>query len=650
MNDVETKPLRRNDIQGLRALAVIAVIAYHAKLPIGGGFIGVDIFFVISGFVITAMLLREQSRSAGKISFTNFYKRRFLRLTPALSAVVIFSVIVSVVVLPPFGPQQNAGLTGIGAMFMVANGVISLTSGSYFAPPAEVNPLLHTWSLSVEEQFYVVFPALLFLSWRVSRHRFFKNNLPLIAVSLLTLVSFLITLFRPELPDTFLWGFYSPVVRAWEFGAGAVAAFVIANGYFPSRKYLNWMGYSGIVFILLSIIFITGKEDFPGPITLVPVIGTVLLLLAGSNPEHQSMISRMFGTKPLISIGNWSYSLYLWHWPLIVFLLVLFPDTPYIALIAAIISIVPAMLSYFFLENPLRKKTNISAKSLSILVSIFIGLPTILSIGVVWGANSYWAPKYANGEMQQNNIGDIGQEQFQDVLKSFYPCELPGLQEQIGFEDGQTRCRQTKENQDVTVALIGDSHAEQLLPGLAKLLPHTNIMNATRGEVPVSEASAEMKQIIDVISNDPTIQTVIINDYWVVRGVPVDALISTTTQLVEAGKNVYLLTGTADFSFDATICKYQRGLFLGPKCSENSSYYFDRVDPYLNKFEEIQNEVPKLRIVNTSDIFCEEGSCSMLKEHKLMFRDIHHLNLFGSDYVARHIMENSALYNSLSAK
>lgn len=639
--------MRRNDIQGLRALAVVAVVAYHAKLPIGGGFIGVDIFFVISGFVITAMLLREQSRSAGKISFSNFYKRRFLRLTPALSAVVIFSVIIAVFVLPPFGPQQNAGLTGIGAMFMVANGVISLTSGSYFAPPAEVNPLLHTWSLSVEEQFYIVFPALLFLSWKVSQQRQFRRNLPLITVGLLSFVSLLITFLRPELPNTFLWGFYSPVVRAWEFGAGAIAAIFIANGMFPSRKNLNWMGYTGILVILFSLFFITGKNDFPGPITLVPVVGTVLLLLAGSNPEHQSSISRIFGITPLVYIGNWSYSLYLWHWPLIVFLFVLFPDTPYIAIFAALISIIPALMSYFFLENPLRKKTNISTKSLSILIATFIGLPALLSAGVVWGANTYWAPKYAAGEMKQNNIGDIGQEEFQAALKAFYPCELPELQEQMGFEDGQTRCRQTKKNQDVTVALIGDSHAEQLLPGFAKLLPNTNIMNATRGEVPVSESSAEMKQIIDVISDDPTIHTVIINDYWIVRGVPVDALISTTTQLIEAGKEVYLLTDTADFSFDATICKYQRGLFLGPKCSEDSRYYYERFQPYLEKLNEIGNKVPDLHIVDTSNLFCEDSMCSMVKDKKLMYRDIHHLNLYGSDYVAQQIIKHPALNHSL---
>lgn len=155
---------RRPDIQGLRAVAVLMVVAFHAGLPVPGGFVGVDVFFVISGFVITAMLHREWHQT-GRIRFGRFYLRRFKRLTPALALVVAVTMVISIVVLSPFGPQQTAAKTAFGAMLLAANFVIARTTGGYFDAPAEANPLLNTWSLPVEEQFYLVFPALIAFGW-----------------------------------------------------------------------------------------------------------------------------------------------------------------------------------------------------------------------------------------------------------------------------------------------------------------------------------------------------------------------------------------------------------------------------------------------------------------------------------------------------
>ena len=155
---------RRPDIQGLRAIAVVMVVAFHAGLPVPGGFVGVDVFFVISGFVITTMLQREWV-SSGRIRFRQFYLKRFKRLTPALALLVSITLIASAVVLSPLGPQEIAAKTGIGAMLLSANFVIARSTGGYFDPAAATNPLLNTWSLSVEEQFYLVFPAVIFLGW-----------------------------------------------------------------------------------------------------------------------------------------------------------------------------------------------------------------------------------------------------------------------------------------------------------------------------------------------------------------------------------------------------------------------------------------------------------------------------------------------------
>lgn len=167
---VSSSSSRRLDVQGLRAIAVLMVIAFHAKLPLPGGFVGVDVFFVISGFVITSMLLREHARS-GRIDLKRFYIRRFKRLTPALAVMVVITLVASTLLSSPLGPQQNTALTGLGAIALIANLVIAQTSGGYFDAPAATNALLHTWSLSVEEQFYLVFPVLLIVSLRFARRR-----------------------------------------------------------------------------------------------------------------------------------------------------------------------------------------------------------------------------------------------------------------------------------------------------------------------------------------------------------------------------------------------------------------------------------------------------------------------------------------------
>src|SRR5262245_6874528 len=161
------KRSRRLGIQGWLPVAALMVVSFPAGLPVPGGFVGVDVFFVISGFVIAGMLGREW-RTTGRIRFGQFYLRRFKRLTPALALMVAVTMIISVAVLSPLGIQQTAAKTGIGAMLLVANAVIAKTTGGYFDAHAETNPLLHTWTLSVEEQFYLAFPALIALGWYIA--------------------------------------------------------------------------------------------------------------------------------------------------------------------------------------------------------------------------------------------------------------------------------------------------------------------------------------------------------------------------------------------------------------------------------------------------------------------------------------------------
>ena len=342
----------RRDIQGLRALAVLAVVAYHAHLPVPGGFIGVDVFFVISGFVITAMLMRERA-GVGRIRFGRFYARRFKRLVPALALMVTVTVIASAILLPPFGAQENTAKTAIGAMLISANAVIAVVSGGYFTAPAAANPLLNTWSLSVEEQFYLVFPAVLALGWWLARRliRLPWSGFAVIAIAVLSFGLAVLGSVGHTLPtQTWLLGFYSPLTRAWEFAIGAALALGATTLVRIPVRVHPWLGGLGLALVVAGLCAIGPQTPFPGPMTLLPVLGTALLIASsGSGP-----IGRVLSSAPAIRVGDWSYSIYLWHWPFITFAVLLLPRDWWAAPLAALLSLVPAIASYYRVEQPIR--------------------------------------------------------------------------------------------------------------------------------------------------------------------------------------------------------------------------------------------------------------------------------------------------------
>lgn len=386
---------RRQDIQGLRAIAVLIVVLFHARLPIPGGFTGVDVFFVISGFVITGMLARQ--RATGGVSFRSFYLRRFMRLTPALAVVVAFVMLASMLLLSPFGPQQTAAATGIGSLLFSANFVIARAAGDYFAVTATQNPLLHTWSLSVEEQFYLFFPALIVGAWGIGRRR--PIAVPFAILGVVSAISLLLSAlwtngstFASGLTDFFsgpdVFAFYGPFTRIWEFGAGVLLALILVRGHAPGRRLSNLAGVVGSVLILVAAFWITEAMPFPGTVALIPVIGTTLVILAGSGDG--SFVSRILSTRPLVWVGDISYSWYLWHWPLIVFIAVVLPGHPTALVFAAVFSLLPAWLSYRFVEQPLRGlRPKTGWRTFGTIVTTS-GVPIALSAALLFGAANIW--------------------------------------------------------------------------------------------------------------------------------------------------------------------------------------------------------------------------------------------------------------------
>jgi len=388
---------RRRDIQGLRALAVAMVVAYHARLPVPGGFTGVDVFFVISGFVITSMLQREFTRRSS-IALAAFYGRRFLRLTPALALLVSCVAVASALLQSPFGPQQATAQTGIGAMLLSANLVIAHASGDYFTADAALNPLLNTWTLSVEEQFYLVFPTILLVCWWIG----FKLRRPGITawvVLAITVASFWLCL---EWTDggtrwaeltTWLGGpqtaaFYFAPARAWEFGIGAFLAVAVARSRGIPRTITRWAGPLGVAMIVLAAVGINDTMPFPGLVALLPVVGTVLAILAGC--QQRTITSRVLGIGPLVVIGDLSYSWYLWHWPVIVFAAMLISSEPSVLAICAVGSLIPATISYLAVEQPLRRWRPRRTRSGIVMAAVTLSMPIALCAGLLYGSQTGW--------------------------------------------------------------------------------------------------------------------------------------------------------------------------------------------------------------------------------------------------------------------
>lgn len=317
-------------IDGLRAIAVLAVVAYHAGLPVPGGFVGVDIFFVISGYLITRLLHDELQRT-GRISFVDFYARRARRILPAIVAVVAATLVASIALLP----QADVAATGkaaAAAFVFAANIFFAYAPAGYFDADPQQNPLLHLWSLGVEEQFYLAWPIVLLLA----------RKRPAVALATIAIMSF-------ALSEWLLWSgqaqsaFYQMPARAWELAAGGLIAF----SKFRLPRWAVWIGLA-----TTAVALILPYDHFPGTGALPAVLGAGLLIMA----FHGGRGCRALELRPMVWTGLRSYSLYLWHWPV----MTLGQDLPIWAQVLA--SLALAALSYKFVETPFRRQWVFSAR------------------------------------------------------------------------------------------------------------------------------------------------------------------------------------------------------------------------------------------------------------------------------------------------
>lgn len=510
------KPNYRPDIDGLRAVAVSAVVVYHAFPSLcPGGFIGVDVFFVISGFLITSIIL--SAIRDDQFSFLVFYGRRIRRIFPALIVVLATSLLVGRFVLLPSAYRELALETVAGAAFL-ANFLFWQQAG-YFDTAADLKPLLHLWSLGVEEQFYLVWPLILFLCCRV-------RGWPLAIIGAILIVSFSLNVFVSTTDATE--AFYLPHTRFWELMIGALLAYLKLNFSQPTQIKIDWYGsrdwtksiagvcsWAGFSLVIAGFWLIHRGVVFPGWWALLPTVGTGLIIAAGPS----AWLNRRVLSHPVaVFIGLISFPLYLWHWPALFFLRAI-ESNPSAASSTAVlvISFVLAALTYLLIELPIRR----SKHGRRGWVGAFAGIGAAVIGGSTVSAFPYLVALRTDEAKLMRVLGTKESIAFAEMYgaKPCFRSKIPQTAEMF-VENG---CLVEQFPGRPTVFLIGDSHSASLSIGLRPLLAdsHINFLQVSSGSCEPTFDEADSGKYAAKMSNDPA-------------KIPTDALIATICNSINA--------------------------------------------------------------------------------------------------------------------
>lgn len=490
----------RPDIDGLRAIAVLGVLWYHIDPAVlGGGFVGVDVFFVISGFLITSLIIKDLE--TGKFSIARFYERRIRRILPALFCMIAACCVAAWFILLPEDYLDFAKSAKYAAISL-PNLYFLKEIRDYFSPGVERFPLLHTWSLGVEEQFYIAFPLLLTLLFR----HIGRAPIRIAVVSVVFIVSLVAAVLAvPRHPEK---AFFLLHYRAWELMLGALIA--MAKPRLRSVGLNHSLGAAGLVMIVLAMAFYTDNTPFPGASALPPCLGAGLLILTGG--DKRVITFRLLAWRPLVFIGLISYSVYLWHWPLIVFArhAGIQVAGPAAALLMAG-SLVAGALSWRFIEQPFRKPVAGTRP----MVFAAWALTCVLLIGF-WHAARWsrgFSARYSADVLRVLDYKEWATAYRNNAAKNFKPEESPVY---------------GARNVTPDIAVWGDSHARALLPVLDEMakqrgraLKHFGmngvppVVGATPSDVGNPQKTSEYSaRTLAMLPRDPSLRTIILISRW----------------------------------------------------------------------------------------------------------------------------------------
>lgn len=636
-DDIELR--YRAEIDGLRAIAVVPVILFHGGIELfGGGFVGVDIFFVISGYLITSIILSE--KEAGTFSILNFYERRARRILPALFFVMFVCTSIAWVWLPP--NDMKGFSQSLVAVSTFSSNILFWHQSGYFATESELKPLLHTWSLAIEEQYYMLFPLFIMLMWR-----FGKKSIAIVLAGLSILSLAAAQLGSLNAPSA---TFYLLHTRGWELLIGALVAFYLSGQ--TGVKGNQVLSLAGLGLVAYSVFMFDEQTPFPGFYALVPTIGVALIILFTA---EKTLVHKVLSNKIMVSIGLISYSIYLWHQPLFAFARHGSVEALSTQVIFGLIfcSIAFAYLSWRFVEKPFRDKKRFGATKIFALS--FVCSTIFISFGLV-GHFSKGFPFLRATEQQAKLLASAQESPMRDK------CHVSSTAK---FNSALV-CQYHNENG--TWAVFGDSHTVEFAFALANELKNLNegVRHFSKsGCAPAfnttgksSSCSVWTDKAIAAIVNDPDIKNVVvsyrIHSYLhgknegiypnfpdeissTVRDIRWKSYIEILDTFVAANKNVFLILQAPELPKSINNLIFNDKNPVENLIGVDRRWWKHRVEFVMSRLGEVPG---KVSIINPADYFCDAQKCLATMNGTSLYFDDDHMSVAGATIIAKQIIDN----------
>lgn len=651
-----TKSDYRLDIQGLRAISVLLVFFSHANwYPFTGGFVGVDIFFVISGYVITQLLLKEFNINHN-IILHKFYARRLQRLMPVLITVILFTSIVSLILLTPMEQVLHYD-SGMSAVMWLSNIYFPNYDINYFTSIANSQMYLHTWSLGVEEQFYLMWPILMLIGFK---YFYYKNKKPFtmtLYLIVIILSSVLILAYFTSITSNL--AFYLMPSRAWQFGLGGMVALFHFNSHDNSHKCVTqkdsflyeFLAIIGMVMIVFSALMFEIYTPYPNWQVFIPSIGVTFILF--SKPKNgYSSVGKILALRPLVFLGDISYSFYLWHWPILLLCKKLVMYFPLLNTIFALcLTLLMTLLTYYFIEQPIRKNKKLRI-NYKFTIILFVGIMAVTIFTLM-------ALKLVSEKFE----GDK-EQQYYKMARNKLPITYD-----LGCDDWYhsskvVKCEFGNKTSEKKVVLFGDSTLIQWFPAILDYYESLkwHVIVYSKNGCPIINRPFFYYRILAVYSvcddwRSSTIDEIVKLKPDVIImgnsiGYPfkqndwVDGTKEVIDQLLPITKNIKLIAGTPELNFDPSICLSKKSWL---------SKFFSSVTKAKCSQEFIPSEVwqwqqvlassyQNVEFIELSKHVCSQKECKSLIDGMMIYRDRIHLTvdfvMQQKDIVARYLSSN----------
>ncbi|MDQ0613315.1 peptidoglycan/LPS O-acetylase OafA/YrhL [Microbacterium sp. W4I4] len=654
----------RTDVQGLRAIAVGLVLLYHAGVPfVGGGYIGVDVFFVISGFLISSHLLEAIERN-GRVDFGEFYARRIRRILPASLTVALMTALAAVILYPPLGLERVLK-DGLATILYVPNVWFAIQNTDYLADHSP-SPFQHYWSLGVEEQFYLFWPLILMGLTLMLRNR----RRVVVAIAVLGIISLILGVALTSINQPA--AFFLLPTRAWELIIGGlVGALLLRGGQRLPRAVEIAGGWMGLALVLGCAVFYDDSTVFPGTAAILPTVGTAAVIYFGSSAVKGGP-STFLSIRPMQFVGLISYSLYLVHWPLLIVTQAAIgeqnPLRLSVRVLLGIVLAVPlAWLLFRFVESPFRSPRVLTERRPRLTLFGTLTVTLVLALAFVWTTS--WAqgrdtvvsgpaiaapaapenPPRGTEVVPSNMTPTLG-----EVANDLPPMYSDGCHHDVLQEEVQS-CRYGDLGADAaTIALFGDSHSAQWFPALDAYAAQTGgtaIDTYTKSscpavdttvldkDVPYSSCDRWRAAVLDhLVQQAP--DTVVISSYsgYALPSADGDArerawsegVSRTVKRLVDAGSQVLVIADTPRFVAPPPTCVSANPSALDRCAGDRST----ALDPKLAAAERLAVEAAGGRYADLSDYICDSRSCPVVVGNLLVYRDVNHLTPEFVEYLA----------------